>query len=228
MDANKKKTMVLGALGVALLAVGAFQFVGSGEPAKKDKADKKQSTAAALYEDGDATAKLKNLVANNQISEDNPASLVYNIPLNQRDPFARSGSMPPVQQGNPPAQPEPAKSTTPKPPILGGNPPLGGSMPPFPVPGAGQAGLPGADGVGVRPGDPLRQPDEFAFTAVGLIEGTHPAVVFADGSGNQKLVPVGGEIGPDSTLAKISKNKVYVKHHKKMLTFIVGGTPNAQ
>lgn len=227
MDANKKKTFVVGALGVALLAVGAFQFVGGGEPEKKDKEKKKLSVGASLYGEGDATEKLKNLVANNQISEDHPESLVYNIPLNQRDPFARSGSaVPPIQPTTP--QPEPPRQTTPKPPVLGGNPPFGGAMPPFPVPGAGQPGLPGADGVGVRPGDPLRQPDEFAFSAVGLIEGTHPAVVFADGAGNQKLVPVGGEIGPDSTLTKISKNKVFVKHHKKMLTFIVGGTPNAQ
>lgn len=226
MEGNKKKTLVLGALGVALLAVGAFQFVGGGEPEPKEKAKKKLSVGSSLYGEGDATERLKNLVANNQISEDHPENLVYNIPLNPRDPFAKEGSAPPpIQQPTP--QPEPPKQTAPRPPVLGGNPPFGGSMPPFPVPGAA-AGATGPNGVGVRPGDPLRQPNEFAFTVVGLIEGSHPAVVFADGSGNQKLVPVGGEIGPDSTLSKISKNKVFVKHNKKMLTLTVGGTPNAQ
>lgn len=229
MDPQKKKTILVAILGSVLLGVGAFQFIGGGEekkPEKKDKAKAEAKSEGGATTSGDATKELKDLVANSQISEDNPAGLVYSIPLSQRDPFAQRGvtlekpanADPPKTTQSQPAQPAP-------PPIGNRNP--GSWVPPVFPSGPGGEGLPPGP-IDTQPGTPMRQPGEFAFVPVGVIDGAHPAVVFQDDSGNQVLVPLGGSVGPNSVVTKIENNKITVRHNKKNLSFTVGGTPNAK
>lgn len=235
MDNNKKKLLVVAVLAVAILAVGAFQFLGGKpEPEAKTKPSKSSKTAGATGTaagpGSDAAAKINDIVASGQLTEDNPALLAYKDPLAHRDPFAQGTAVlstpaPGAQQPAPQNTQQPQPKTTwkqPEKPI--------GPFTDFRLPPGDLSNIPnvGDGGATVRPGTPARSPDEFAMTPIGVIMGNRPAAVFVDDAGNQILVPLGGSIGGDAKVIGIDKNKVRVRHQGKELTFTVGGTPNAQ
>jgi hypothetical protein len=76
------------------------------------------------------------------------------------------------------------------------------------------------NGIGIQPLNP--------FDVIGAIEGEHPAAVFVDESGRQRLVTVGGSFGDDRHLVSVDGDRVTVRHKDKTITYTVGGTPNAK
>jgi hypothetical protein len=224
MDNNKKRIVVV--LAALILCVGAFQFIqgGDNKVAKKNAA-KKTSSALAVYgsDPENPASKINDLVDQYKVSEDNPGALVAATPLSMRDPFAQGSAqleVPPSQQPVTPPKPQRSAGTY----VPGRNkpyPPITGDFPPMP-PVTPDVKTPNQAGA------PPRDPDAFAMRPIGIILGNHPAVVFVDDAGIQKLVPLGGSITEDAKVIGIEKDKVRVRHHNKELTLTVGGTPNAQ
>lgn len=191
---DNKKKLVFGVLVAALLGVGAFQFIGGSQ----------EPVAAAPTQVAKEAPKL---VAQTSITVP---------PLGPRDPFAPARLEGGVIRE---ATPEPAPSTggagqTKLPPIrdiFGG----GGNIPVLPETGGGP-GLEGQPTIQVTP--------TFSYVLVGVVMGDTPAAVFADASGNQRLITLGGSIDGDSKVVAIENGKVVVKFGKDMLTLSIGGT----
>lgn len=237
MKGDKKKMMVLGALLVVILGVGAFQLVGGGG-SKPPETKTKKSTEVASRSGSSLTVRTATGAPttgspNASTGATKPGDpnavvdpkLVAMSALPVRDPFDGSKFQP--------APPPKAKETTPKAttdshPRSSGPRPLGGKMPPFPVGSDGNIGLPsaGAGQTGVSPGAPLKDPNAFNYSVSGVITGDKPAAVFTDEKGNQQLVSVGGSVGGDSQVVAISRGHVTVRHRGKNMTFTVGGAPN--
>lgn len=237
MDSNKKKLMIVALLAVSILGIGAFQFTRGGDAPKsaKKSGDKAKRLAgdAGSGASEDAASKINGIVEQNQVSEDHPEGLVYALPLPNRDPFSQGAAQLQVE-APPAAQPKPQTpppTQRPKETWRSGPsnmPPLGltGTFPP--LPGANPSGANSPGMAGVRPDGSIPAPDAFTMTPTGVMLGSHPAVVFVDQAGNQKLVSLGGSPMEGATVVSIDKSKVRVRYQKKILTFNVGGTPNAQ
>ncbi len=209
---DKKKIIVVGVLALAVLSVGAFQFMGGGPPPP-------------------ARAKKKSTVAQDQAKEDQAKQLEVEKlvagALPQRDPF-----MPAVLPIDPstktvdPKQPEPPKPNASR--NRGGTNRFatggGQSMPPMDPMG----GLPSATGdIGMQPGQPLRQPGESGLTVSGTVTGNHPVAVLKDENGNQRVVALGGQIDPDTRVVGIEKGKVTIERKGKRQTLSPsGGNPS--
>ncbi len=201
--------MVMGALALMIVCVGAFQMMGGSPPApapvaKKEKpVDKKNST-----------------------SEDKPkvANPDQARPLPKRDPFAPSefallANSDPVIK--PTTDVEGAKGPKTKP------GPGMSSDGPGPLPDTGsEEWVPGGKIKGDINVPVLPPPPKFSYALIGLVSGKYPAAVFADSSGNQKLVEVGDSIDASSTLVAVDGNKVKVKFHDQTLVLTVGGNPH--
>ncbi len=206
-----KKTPVLIALGVVLVAVGAFGFL---KPEPKiapkvvDTMDPKGETA------GKPTSPRSEKEPGNDERAEQLMALVTG-PLQPRDPFEQTGPMQAVEVATPPTTnpagvagniPSPTVRRTPQ-------------MPPLdPVPGnlAGPVG-----GVGVSPGAPIRQPSEFGYRVKGVVVGAKSVVVLEDDNGNQRLVPAGVSIDGDSKVVSVSKGRVTIQHKGKQKTYTV-------
>lgn len=184
---DKKKFVVFGVLVLALLAVGAFQFLGgSSKPAFPDD----DETPKAL-------AKKEEPVDPEEAQREELKALMQG-PLDKRDPFKTD------------RQPEQAKKPEAQ---TSGNSRPGPSIAPFePLPG----GLTG-DGspVDLAPSAPIRQPGEFAYAVRGVVVGAKPMAVFEDDFGNQRLVALGASIDPDSRVVRIERGRVTVRHRGK-------------
>jgi hypothetical protein len=205
MDDNKKK-VVIGVLVVAVLAIGAFQFTGGGsdEPA----ATPKKEGQTAKKPDEKTTI---------------PPPPTF-APYTARDPFEQGRLANFVEEPRP--QPEPEK---PKPRENASSgtdgemvlPPLGnGKNIPWDVPGPGQGGSGTTTVVPVEP--------EFKYALVGVVVGETPAAVFADATGGQRLITLGGSLDNDTKLISISQGKAVVKFGKKTITLTIGGTASAK
>lgn len=193
--------VVMGALLVMILGVGAFQMMqSSAEPPKPVESEKKA--------EAEAEAKAKKTQEKETVK--NPD---FALPLDRRDPFARSTfavKRPVEEPGS--ANPSPTRPEVVK---------------PLPRP---------LKGKGPRPWEPpatdvkpLEVPEpKFGYSLIGIISGVNPGAVFADASGNQRLVEVGQGIDGDSTLLSISRGLVRVRFHAKVLTLSVGGNASAQ
>ncbi len=95
--------------------------------------------------------------------------------------------------------------------------PIGGILPEA-TPNGG--GVPLPNGAGQK----MPSIDDFPYTVSGTVMGERPCVVITEnGSGQQKLVPVGGSIDGDSQVVSISKGTVTVRHRGKTKSFPVGG-----
>jgi hypothetical protein len=95
-------------------------------------------------------------------------------------------------------------------------------MPPMPIEGL----LPGPNG---QPTGPAVVPEPpFGYSVSGVIVGQHPAAVFTDAQGNQRLVQLGGSLDAETKVIGIEKGKVTVKHGSKTLRFEMGGNPNGK
>ena len=207
MNREKKQMMVLGALALMIVCVGAFQMMG-GSPTAPAPATATESKK----EDKTSTKTEKPKVANPDQAH----------PLPKRDPFAPSdfaiaANEDPASVRTNPTQPDPRPSR-------GGN----SGTPPTPLPGNGPEGwTPGGQTPkGNVPFDP--QPPKFGYSLIGFVHGKYPAAVFTDATGNQKLVEVGDAIDSTATLVAVFGNKVKVKFHDQTLFLTVGGNPNGK
>jgi hypothetical protein len=202
---EKKKIVVVGALVVVVLGIGAFQMTSGGlsGPQEKVKTPGEQAVAA---KDGDAKkAETEEFVLRNPL---------FANTLPARDPF-EEGSI-----TNSLKPPEPNRYVRPPVRNTSANP---GTQPFRPL-GAGDR-LPEAFAGGnnsLQPGVPLRDPDAFALTVTGVIMGARPAAIFQDDAGNQRLVALGGELDGGSRVTGISRGKVTVSHKGKTVTLTVG------
>lgn len=229
MNNDKKKTMVLGVLGVALIAVGAFQFMpkggGTTPPAATTGTESPQTSPVA---EGGA-AKTENVTSGNAATpggkpgeagdeKSDPQKQVLAMlgrnPLAKRDPFAPQGDF-----GKPAVVPTVNKTlatakTSPITRSSGSGPGrMMGSIPPF-DPGAPTGNL-NSGPIGLSGSTPLRQSGDFAYTMKGVIVGDKPMAVFEDDGGNQRLVPLGGSVDRDTKVVGIEKGKVRIRHRGK-------------
>ena len=137
----------------------------------------------------------------------------YSAPLADRDPFkAPADGVPPDLN----AKLKLASSkSAPKPPSMGGHL---GTADILPSSGAGGTIAP----LSVAPAEPI-----FGYRLLGLISGRHPAAVFTDASGAQRLVPLNGSLDGDTQLLAVQKGRVVVSFRGKHLRLSLGGTPDA-
>ena len=196
---DKKKLILLIALAILVLGIGAFQFANMSDGEKPQaKAEPKKETPVEPEE---------------TTSETDPMTqyaVVYNMAA--RDPF---------QEGDLPG----GNETSVAPP----NPPrMSGSRTGFKIPDALATG--GGTFKPVNPNVPgnIGIQHVQAFDVIGAIEGVHPAAVFVDETGRQRLVTVGGTYGDDRQLLQVEGDRVTVRHGGKTITYTVGGTPNAK
>jgi hypothetical protein len=209
MKNDKKKIAIVAALAVVIVAVGAFQLVGSSS-AKPVAATKTESKGAEAEK---APARPKD-------QREVPQSILAMAggPLSQRDPF-----QPPTGFGDERTKAMQANNSfasgpanPPAPVRTGGGRTGGGSVAPLdPLP----SGMGGPSGpMALSPSAPLRAPGEFAYQVKGVIVGERPMAVFEDDNGNQRLVPLGGSVDGDSKVVGIEKGRVTVRHKGKAKT----------
>ena len=209
---DRKKLAVMIVLGIAVLGIGAFQFVNmSSTPAPAPKvAEKAKEDEQNTPEQAAETTEPTQMVAD-----------LYKVGMPVRDPF-QEGTLPLAEGMAPPV-------TTPTPPVP--NPvrrPVRHSYSPPPLGGRLEPVNPNGSGLNISPGTPLKNPEEPSYSVSGVITGAKPAAVIVDGSGNQRLVTVGGSLDGDSQLVSVEKGKVTIRHKGKTHTLTVGGTPNAK
>lgn len=146
--------------------------------------------------------------ADNQVK--NPA---FAMALPPRDPFK-----PPADSGE--ATPQ-AKPTLPTPQAEKPRPrSLGGRLSTEVLPSPGGS-------TSIAPLNPGVEAPRFGYRLSGLISGRHPAAVFTDSSGAQRLVPLSGSLDGDTQLVAVEKGRAVVSFRGKHLKLSLGGTPDA-
>ena len=211
MKNDKKKLAIVAALVVVVVAVGAFQLVGSSsaKPVAATKVDTK-------------TADAEKTPARPKDQREVPESILAMAgqPLSQRDPF-----QPPTGFGDEKTRAmqgnnsfASGQTTNPAPVRTGGRTGGGSAAPLDPLPNG--LGAPGGS-MALAPSAPLRAPGEFAYQVKGVIVGDRPMAVFEDDNGNQRLVPLGGSVDGDSKVVGIEKGRVTVRHKGKAKTLTV-------
>jgi hypothetical protein len=219
---EKKKLMVVGVLVVVIACVGGFNLLkgkGAAAPAPVTTAptgatpptgatgSTPSAALPAVGKDGAVPGQPAGAttVKNPQVANDLPS----------RDPF------------NPPADatvhvPTFPKANPMKPFRTSGldNP----AMKPLPLSGSNLTALPTSGGMSSSTA-PKVDDKPFGYRVVGEISGDRPAVMLEDGSGNQKLVPVGSAIDGDSRVKRVDNGAVVIEYRGKMLRLNVGGNP---
>jgi hypothetical protein len=194
---DKKKLAIIGVLGFIIVGVGAFQFMRGGSSVPVQKPAPAKAALAANAKDD---GKVKN-----------PE---YAMALPQRDPFKAPGdSGMPDDHAKPPVAPVQNRRVR-QPSSIGGH--LANEV--LPNAGGGGAFAP----VIVEPTKPT-----FGYRLSGLISGRHPAAVFTDASGAQRLVPLSGSLDGDTQLVAVEKGRAVVSFRGKHLRLSLGGTPDA-
>lgn len=229
MKDEKKKLLVLAALAVAIVAVGAFQFSGGPDaPPPAAKETKAEETKADGTEPDEGKTEDRK-PQGDLIVANGPVNPLFANPLPARDPFqvgVLPGQVDPnaaARLATPPPAPKPAVSARNVRAPRGdfGGPPSG--FDPFPLSGT----LPGAD-PGTQPGPIQVQPEPFGYELSGIVLGDTPAAVFTDASGSQRLVTAGSSLDGDAKVVGISRGKVTVRWKKKNMTLKLGGTADAK
>src|SRR5688572_30433800 len=155
-----KKKLILIALAIVVLGVGAFQFTNM---SGGDKPEPKPAAKKEPAQEPDETG-----------TDADPATQYAILSTSARDPF-QEGVLPLAEGQTPPPKVQPLR-------------------PPSGIKGSTRFALPGGlDGF-----NPLKPPIDpntgiginplNAFDVIGAIEGEHPAAVFVDESGKQRLV----------------------------------------
>ena len=201
MEADKKKTIVVGALVVAMLGIGAFQFGKMGEaeaPPATAKSEEAKAEGEAKPEDKEAKTK-------------NP---MYAASLAGRDPFRPAAFATPTKETAKPVNPAPVaappieapKNATPLPNAMGG------ALNPMPLPNGGP------DGGGL-PNPQAPEPEKPRFTAklIGVLVGARSAAVFRVGDA-ERIVTVGAELEPGARLISVSARRAVVRFRGETLT----------
>ena len=227
---EQKKLMVLGALFVVMLAVGAFQFIPKGSPpaatTEATEADENTVVADAESTDSESTTGDDPVEGEDGAEpgegEAEVEGLAVNAlgepidPLNARDPFTQTGFTP--EDINPPVEDEkpPVQQTTPprNPGGSSGSEPLNpGGFDPMP------GGWPGGP-TGPIETTPIEEP-EPTYLVKGVLVGRKPMAVFEDDKGNQRLVPLGGAVDGDTRVVSIERGQVTVERHGKEQILVI-------
>ena len=195
MSKDKKQLLVVGILGLGMLAIGAFQFLApkgpvAVAPEPKD-ADSMSGGTEVAVEDASTPIDPKTKLLGDLLGKVEP-----------RDPFLAQAII--VEPDTDPVD-RPTKVDPPKP------------VRPIALPGGGGFDPvdPNVGGGGVTSGDPLIQPGEFAYRLKGVLIGSARNIaVFEDRNGNQKLVGEGATFGSDSEteVISISAEGVTIRH----------------
>jgi hypothetical protein len=226
MQDEQKKLMILAALGVVILGVGAFQLMPSDSPkptGPQPSGWKPPVTSEKTEEKAAEPAPNPQVVA----------------ALPRRDPFdVPDYAMPPVPGTGTPITPAPLPA-----PRFSGRPPRS-SRPPRrmtgrlgmgdfgrDVPSLPEAGFkvepvrPTVDSnVAVTKTEPPKPPEPtFDYTLSGVIVGRRPAAVLRDKQGNQRLVAAGGMIDGEATLVEVRPGAVVVDVRGKRLRIELKG-----
>ncbi len=231
---EKKKTLVVGALLVAVLGIGAFRMVGSSPPpAPAAKGAAKPAAPADPLAGGKEPAK-------------NP---MYALALAARDPFqpaafsvspskpaAPAGGPPPGAASALPALPPsgrvPSAPRTSEPPSSGspaGLPgAMGGTLPPL---GVSSGTLPpGLPPPGVRAAPAARPEAPFDLVLVGVVQGARPLAVFraaGKSDGEERLVRVGETLDGSTRLLSIGPRRARVRFHGRILDLTIAEETSA-
>jgi len=243
MQAEKKKLLILGILAVVILCVGAFSLTGGSKPAVQPAVahHSRHSSAVETTVPG-TTAPIATATSTGPATTaypggatpygqpatsagaPNPAAAAANgtkvamAPVAEqdfaeRDPFDGRKYIPDdKKQDSPPAAPAPAPAITPK---------KGSRIAPMQV-GFDGKGLPSADGKLALSGLNAPKADDFDYSVTGVITGDHPAAVFVDSKGDQRLITTGGSLDGDTKVVAITRGTVTVEHHGKKRTLSVG------
>lgn len=204
---EKTKTTAVAALGVVLLGVGAFRFLGKhSAPAKPASAQ----TAAKSTTTGNTTPG-----STDQPVIVNPA---YSAALPARDPFSAPADETSIPSGPVTLQPKTKANPLPLPDSKPHG--LDGTMPPL-LPGPGDKG-----GLGLAV--VKTPPPVFQYQLHGVIEGAHPAALFADPNGDQRLIPLGKSLDGDTKLLVVGDHGAVVVFHGKKLHLTLGIDPSSK
>lgn len=224
---EKKKVMILAALFVVVIAVGAFQFMGSSTPppAATTTADATDETVttdgseptddAALTEGAEGDEPEGFNGSETAVLDENGqpvAPLVFDasgrqiVALMARDPFKAPGGVDETTVQAPPTNTAPVERPKPvkRDPMPGYVPLDPGNFGPLPGAGLTQAEEP-----------------EPSFRVTGVLVGVKPIAVFEDDKGNQRLVPLGGSVDGDTKVTGIERGKVTVSRRGKETTLVI-------
>ena len=185
---DKKQTIIIGALGVVLLGIGAFQFIGgsSGTGATNKLKPATEADAAAVAA---------------PVTEDRSDNEFANMPLAQRDPF------------KPAILPSEGTASSPKPPAPRptSNNNYGGVVNPMPVPGPMVGSLPDLQNPGENTGTAASyRPPTTSMKLSGVVIGGHQIALIQTESGKQRTVRVGDTIGGQKVVS-ISRRGVVLE-----------------
>lgn len=200
MNRDKQKLVILAVLVMALLGVGAYQFIGgTGDDKKSSKPQQ------------DVTTKKPGPKA----AEEAVVADLSMIGLTRKDPF-----QPWALPGSEPQNPEPPREQQQPSPSVRSPSSSSKPLPPFnfdalPVTTPGN--------VEITPSTPLRSPDEFSYSLVGVVDGPKPVAVFRSDTGEQRMVRINEPLGSDSKVVNISNGRVTIQHRGKNITLAVGG-----
>jgi len=194
---DKKKLIVLGAMGVVLLGVGVIQFTkGSGTPAPAPAVTASTpSSDSRLASNADGKGDAVPAQQNDLVSGSYP----------EHDPFKPLVSDTALQ---------PAPTPNPIPNHMGSHP-----MPVDPMPGV----LPGGDVAGGSTTPLVPAPPRYGFSLTGVILGRKPAAVFVDAQGAQHLIELGGRLDGDTQLVDLAKDHVVLRIKDQTKTLTLGG-----
>lgn len=205
---EKKKLIVIGALTVVMLGIGAFQIV-KGSSHAPAPAPAVVATTAAPAAKGDATSSTNKddsqaaQQANDLVKGSYPA----------HDPFK-----PLVDANAVPASQTPPSAPASKP--LTQRVAKGELFPKFPIQKDGQ--LPGASTQGLTVPIKPAAPDS-GYALAGIIMGRKPAAVFVDAQGAQHLVQLGGSLDGDTRLVDLDRGHVVLRVKDQTKTLTLGG-----
>lgn len=236
MNKNKKQTIIIAALGVVLLAVGAFQFVGLSQPIVIEETGEESTTegeaaAPAVAVAGAEPAKSPEQAEAERKMLEQQIETILAATVTPRDPFRPKGAVSVPAAGA--AAPAPAQPQSPRvvgngaaPPIETPRPRRNGSsnfpdlavFDPFSAPsGPGVLPLPGGEMGGAKaPGaSPAEIPKEPSYKVAGVIVGKTRMAIVEDSNGNQKLVKEGDAIDGKKTIVGIDSGRVSVRENGK-------------
>jgi hypothetical protein len=201
---DKKKLMVLGAMGVVLLGIGAFQFVKSSGSQAPAPAPKAEVSKAAPTDGADTNGNNSGDILAPGQNDLVKGAYAY------RDPFK------PLVDSNARPASNPMQTPTPTP------KPRNEGIPNFPgIDTSGGLPSPNATGGTVTPVKP--QAPAFGFNLAGVIMGKRPAAVFIDAQGAQHLVQLGGSLDGDTQLVDLDRDHVVLRVKGQTKTLTLGG-----
>jgi hypothetical protein len=198
MTKDKKQLAVVGVLVVAVLGIGAFQFLGakpSPEPAAKKESTKKGAIVADATEKADPMdLYIEKLIASSSTPRDpfSPQAVLIDEPED-------------TENSTTVAPPKNDPGNMPRPEIDPGNWPLGpGTGPGTTAPGAGIEVVPDGDRLNGQP---------FALRGI-MIGRTKKLCMLELSDGRQTLVLEGQSFGTnmESTVVRIAENYIVLRH----------------